>query len=192
MPKMASVKWIVILYFICTVNSVYYWSNIYSSSWKRKWISEKVYETFWVIKSFRRTIFLKKIWSFLWGYSYPCFGLLMMTALVFKTSLDPFFASFLTFVIPRFTSGVTPADCIEVSMAAKPSWLTYLQTCPQALVEVQAGARTYDHLRDEHNAIFTRPLHFGGKLSVRPLEYLVCWAHRFIKTQMSGNHWLCR
>ena len=35
---------------------------------------------------------------------------------------------FLTFVILRFTSGVTPADCIEVSMAAKPFWSTYLNT----------------------------------------------------------------
>ena len=29
----------------------------------------------------------------------------------------------------RFTSGVTPANCIEVSMAVKPFWSTYLKTC---------------------------------------------------------------
>ena len=43
---------------------------------------------------------------------------------------------FLTCVILRFTSGVTPADCIEVSMAAKSFQFMYLQTCPQALAEV--------------------------------------------------------
>ena len=48
---------------------------------------------------------------------------------------DPL-AYFLTCVIFRFTSGVTPADWIEVSMAAEPFWSTYLQMCPQALVEV--------------------------------------------------------
>ena len=46
-------------------------------------------------------------------------------------------ACFLTCMILRFTSGVTPADCIEVSMVAKPFRSTYLQICPQALVEVQ-------------------------------------------------------
>ena len=37
----------------------------------------------------------------------------------------------------RFISGATPANCIEVSMAAEPFWSMYLQTCSQALVEVQ-------------------------------------------------------
>ena len=36
----------------------------------------------------------------------------------------------------RFTSCVTPADCIEVSMAAEP----FRSTCPQALVEVNHSA----------------------------------------------------
>ena len=40
---------------------------------------------------------------------------------------------FLTCVILRFTSGVTPADCIEVSMAAKPFRSRYLQTCPSSI-----------------------------------------------------------
>ena len=35
-----------------------------------------------------------------------------------------------------FTSGATPADYIEVSMAAEPFWSTYLQMCLQAMVEV--------------------------------------------------------
>ena len=33
---------------------------------------------------------------------------------------------------------VRPADCIEVSMAAKPFWSTYLQTCPWKLVTFQS------------------------------------------------------
>ena len=45
-------------------------------------------------------------------------------------------ACFLACVILKFTSGMTPADCIEVSMAAKPFQSTYLQTCSQALWEV--------------------------------------------------------
>ena len=45
-------------------------------------------------------------------------------------------ACFLTCVILRFTSCVTPAACMEVSMAAKPFQSTYLQTCPKALVGV--------------------------------------------------------
>ena len=58
----------------------------------------------------------------------------------FKARVDPF-ACFLTCVILRFTSGVTPADCVEVSMAAKPFWSTYLhlQMCPQALLEVRGS-----------------------------------------------------
>ena len=49
------------------------------------------------------------------------------------------FACFLACVILRFTSSVTPTECIQVSMAAKPFWSTYLQTCPQALVEVRGS-----------------------------------------------------
>ena len=47
-------------------------------------------------------------------------------------------ACFLTCVIPRFTSGTTPADYIEVSMAAEPFRSTNLHVCLQALVEVWA------------------------------------------------------
>ena len=52
------------------------------------------------------------------------------------------FAFFLACMLfPRFTSGVTPADCIEVSIAAESFLSTYLQICPQALVEAQARIR---------------------------------------------------
>ena len=47
----------------------------------------------------------------------------------------------------RFTSGVTPADCIEVSMAAEPFQSTYLQTCPQALVEAPNPRPSVPHER---------------------------------------------
>ena len=45
---------------------------------------------------------------------------------------------FLACMILRFTSGVTPADCIEVSMVAEPFEYMHLQTYLQALVEVLA------------------------------------------------------
>ena len=44
-------------------------------------------------------------------------------------------ACFLTCVILRFTSGVTPADSREVIMTVEPFLSTYSQTCLQALVE---------------------------------------------------------
>ena len=50
--------------------------------------------------------------SLLWGHWYPCFGLLVLSALGFKAKVYPF-ACLLTSVILRFTSGVTPADCTE-------------------------------------------------------------------------------
>ena len=60
-------------------------------------------------------IFLKKIgWDKSWGHWYPCFVLLVTYVLGFKAMVNPLHAFS---VILRFTSGVTPADCIEVSMA---------------------------------------------------------------------------
>ena len=63
-----------------------------------------------------------------------------MSVLGFKGRMDPF----LTCVILRFTSGVTPADCIEVSMAAEPFQSRYLRTCPQALVEVRGSSALFE------------------------------------------------
>ena len=85
--------------------------------------------------------FLKKFledMSFLWGHWYPYFGLLVISALGFKAMVGSL-ACFLTCGILRFTSGVTPADCIEASMAAKPFWPTHLQMCLQTLLEVQGS-----------------------------------------------------
>ena len=39
-------------------------------------------------------------------------------------------------------------------MAAESFWPMYLQTCLQALVEVQAGDRTHDHLCGEHSTAY--------------------------------------
>ena len=64
-------------------------------------------------------------------------------------------AWFLARVILRFTSGVIPADCIEVSMAAKPFRSTYLQICLQALVEAWARTQNHDH------QCCTKPLWLG-------------------------------
>ena len=53
-----------------------------------------------------------------------------MSALGFKANMDPLLCTSLPVHdrFPRFTSGVTPADCIEVSMAAKPFQSTYMST----------------------------------------------------------------
>ena len=72
------------------------------------------------------------------GHWYPCFGLLVTSPWFSKPGWIPHLRALSPACneFPRFTSGVTPADCIEVSMAAKPFRSTYLQMCPQALVEV--------------------------------------------------------
>ena len=76
--------------------------------------------------------------SFLWGHWYPVLDFWWCLPWVSKPgwiprlhALSPACNEFL-----RFTSGATPADCIEVSMAAEPFRSTYLQMCLQALVEV--------------------------------------------------------
>ena len=55
--------------------------------------------------------------SFSWGHWYPCFGLLVG----FKAGVEFSLAYFLACVLfLRFTSSATPADFIDVSIAAKP------------------------------------------------------------------------
>ena len=79
------------------------------------------------------------------GQLIPLFWTSGNVSLGFKARVDPSLACFeFLFVCNeflRFTSGATPADCIEVNMAAKLFRSTYLQTCPQALVEVWGSAR---------------------------------------------------
>ena len=85
----------------------------------------------------------------------------------------------------RFSSGATPADCIQVSMAAEPFWSIYLQTCPQALVEVR-GLNPWPSVSQ---AWHCRPL---GHSSIRFLTqwWLVLWVQftqetLFVYTEMS-------
>ena len=53
--------------------------------------------------------------SFSWGHWYPCFGLLVMSALGFKARVDFSLACFLACALYlRFTSSATPTDWIEV------------------------------------------------------------------------------
>ena len=61
-----------------------------------------------------------------------------MSALDFKARVDALLVCFLTCVILKFTSGATPADYLEVSMAAESFRSTCLWTYSQALVEVWA------------------------------------------------------
>ena len=56
--------------------------------------------------------------SFLCSHWYPCFGPLVMPALGFKARVDLLACFLVCTLFLRFTSGVTPGDCIEVSMAA--------------------------------------------------------------------------
>ena len=65
---------------------------------------------------------------FFWGGWYPWFGLLVMSALGFKARVRSL-ACFLAWVILRFTSGATPAECIVKSSLSENRRLTryYLQ-----------------------------------------------------------------
>ena len=76
------------------------------------------------------TSFLKKHFgghkSFSWGHWYSLFWTSGNVCPRFQ-SQGGFLACFLTCVILRFTSGVTPADYIGVNMAVEPFWSTYLQ-----------------------------------------------------------------
>ena len=88
-----------------------------------------------------------------------------MSALGFKARVDPF-TCFLTWLILRFTSGATPAECIGVSMAAQPFWSIYLQMCLQALVEVQ-GSNPWPSML--HIAQYCKPL--GHSSSARSQQF---------------------
>ena len=85
--------------------------------------------------------------SFLWAHWYPCFGLLVMSALHFKATVDSPACFLACALFLRFTSGVTPADILMASMAAEPLWPTYLQPSDVSSsiggIEVGAMARTY-------------------------------------------------
>ena len=86
----------------------------------------------------------------------------------------------------RFTSGVTPTDCIEVSMATKPFWSMYLQTCLQALVEVW-GSNPWPSVPQAWRC---RPLgHSGCLIWVQSIYWnsLQNWPHYSIWTYNALN-----
>ena len=118
-----------------------------------------------IVRSARSGFFKKRFFGgqkfFSWSHWYPCFRLLVMSA------LGSLVACFLTCVILRFTSGVTPADCT----AWQPS-LFNPQTCLQALVEVRTRAWTQDHLCSKHSAVY----HSGSGIFVFQfkLYFLIC------------------
>ena len=84
-------------------------------------------------------------------------------------SKDGSLACFLACVILKFTSGVTPADCIEVSMAAEAFWSMYLQACPQALVEGSGLEPTTVHAAHSKHG-HCKP--FGHSTSARKKQFI--------------------
>ena len=101
-------------------------------------------------RSFFFKFCLEYISPFRGATNFPVFGLLM----TFQSQDGSFFACFLACVILRFSSGATPTDCTEVSIATEPFQSTYLQMCPQTSVEVQDGDRTQDCLCSKHSAVY--------------------------------------
>ena len=81
-------------------------------------------------------------------------------------SEDGSFACFLVCVILSFTSGVTPADCIEVSMAAKTFQFAHLQTYKHWW---WFWARTHDHLCGEHSVVY------HSATPTRLVSWICCW-----------------
>ena len=67
----------------------------------------------------------------------PCFGLPVTPALSFKARVEFLLTHFLACMLfLTFTSGATPGDCFEVSIAVEPFRSMCLQTCPQVSVEL--------------------------------------------------------
>ena len=118
---------------ICLINDKQYilaWTspNVVQFKTKASW-NLKGHSLLWCLKIFVGFFFFGEHKSLLWSHWYPCFGPLVMSALGLKARVDPL-AGFLACMILRFASGATPADCIEVSVAAEPSLFdpcTYLQ-----------------------------------------------------------------
>ena len=96
--------------------------------------------------------------SSLCGHWYPCLGLLVMSALGFNVRVDlvrTFFIAWVLFL--RFTSGATPADSIEVSMAV---FLIYLLADTSASIGGGSGLKptTIHAALSKHGTVTTRPL----------------------------------
>ena len=73
--------------------------------------------------------------SFLWGCWYPCFGLLVMSAMGFKAREDPFLACFRLQWIPRIHLWCD--SCWPFGGQHGSPAVFHPRTCTQALVEVE-------------------------------------------------------
>ena len=80
------------------------------------------------------------------------FGFLVMSALGFKPRVDPFCACVLACMILRFTSGATPTDCVEVSMACDPFNLCTCKCIHNRWWRF--GVWTHNPLCGKHSAVY--------------------------------------
>ena len=85
------------------------------------------------------------------------FGIRSQIIRIFKKNLEDIspFACFLACVILRFTSGATPADCIEVSMVAE-SFLIHISADVSASIGGGSGFEptTVRATRSKHGAVY--------------------------------------
>ena len=75
--------------------------------------------------------------SFLWGHRYPCFGLLVTSALGFKARVDSLACFLACTLFLRFTSGATPADLLTASMVARR--VPYMLSSAEVGCQIQMG-----------------------------------------------------
>ena len=95
-----------------------------------------------------------------------CFGFLVTSTLGFKARVNCVLSRLCH---PRFTSGATPADCIEVSMAAEPFWSTNLQTSIGG-GSGQTRARTHDRPCRTMQSLRCIPLGHSGSADCDGVE----------------------
>ena len=115
--------------------------------------------------------------SFSWGHWYPCFGLLVTSALGSQAKVDPFFACFLACVILRFSSGATPGDWSAFSflyyMNIK---MTHLE-CFHFFAE--KTSQFHRHFRNQCASVYRFKLHISSVVFVR-LKFLKQKTHETI------------
>ena len=132
--------------------------------------------------------FFEDISPFCGATDTPVFGLLVTSSLGFKAigwipcfcALSPTCNEFL-----RFTSDVTPADCVEVSKATQP----FFHPCTCKRVHKhwwRFGARTHDRpcRTQQARAVDTRPLRLGLCACV------LCCVKRFLDVILIQKHFI--
>ena len=103
-------------YFSCCHWSGYLWSNSGYCSWNHYDTRQETRKWFLYVRVVRNwcKLFFKNF-----GHRYPCFGLLVTSALGFKAMVDFSLAYFLScMLLLRFTYGTTPANLLAASMVA--------------------------------------------------------------------------